>query len=205
MPTSTIKLVVFLCIAGSLYASEKHEELFPQCEGDKCDGSHDVPDPTMTETIYQFSAKTVDGQEVSLEKYKGKVVLIVNVASQCGLTESNYRQLKETFDKYHTKGLEVALFPCNQFGGQEPGSEDEIKSFIAEYGFRPDIYAKVKVNGDDAHPLYKFLKEKQGGTLVDAIKWNFTKFLVDREGRPIKRYAPTTEPKDIHADIETAL
>ncbi|KAK6732425.1 hypothetical protein RB195_016667 [Necator americanus] len=157
-------------------------------------------------TIYQFTVKDADGKDVSLEKYKGKVVVIVNVASKCGLTNSNYTQMKELLDKYKSQGLEVAAFPCNQFGGQEPACEIDIKNFVADkFKFEPDLYHKIDVNGDKADPLYKFLKKEQGGTLVDAIKWNFTKFLVNREGKVIKRYAPTTEPKDMVKDLESVL
>ncbi|WKX93318.1 hypothetical protein Q1695_010957 [Nippostrongylus brasiliensis] len=157
-------------------------------------------------TIYDFKVKDAEEKEVSLDKYKGKVVVIVNVASQCGLTNSNYTQLKELLDKYKSKGLEVAAFPCNQFGGQEPACELDIKNFVHDkFKFEPDLYAKVNVNGDNADPLYKFLKKEQGGTVFDAIKWNFTKFLVDREGKVVKRFGPTTEPKDMVKDVENLL
>ncbi|VDM77412.1 unnamed protein product [Strongylus vulgaris] len=173
-------------------------------------------------SIYQFKVKDADGKDVSLEKYKGKVVVIVNVASQCGYTNSNYTQLKEILDKYHSKGLEVAAFPCNQFGNQidvslkdlleslptsqEPACELDIKKFVNDkFKFEPDLYAKIDVNGDKAEPLYKFLKKEKGGTLLDAIKWNFTKFLVDREGKVVKRYGPNTEPKEMVKEIETLL
>uniref|UniRef100_A0A915ALV6 Glutathione peroxidase n=2 Tax=Parascaris univalens TaxID=6257 RepID=A0A915ALV6_PARUN len=160
----------------------------------------------LSQTIYDYSAKDVDGKDVSLSKYKGYAVLIVNVASECGLTKSNYTQLKEILEKYRDSGLRIAAFPCNQFGGQEPGCELDIKEFITKkYEFEPDLYSKVEVNGDNAHPLYKFLKEEQGGTITDAIKWNFTKFLVDRNGHVVKRYSPQTQPKDIVKDIETIL
>ncbi|VDO98869.1 unnamed protein product [Heligmosomoides polygyrus] len=139
-------------------------------------------------TIYQFKVKDADEKEVSLEKYKGKVVVIVNVASQCGLTNANYTQFKELLDKYKSQGLEIAAFPCNQFGGQEPACELDIKNFqTSKFSFEPDLYAKIDVNGDHADPLYKFLKKQQGGTIFDAIKWNFTKFLVDRNGKVVKR------------------
>ncbi|KAI6196596.1 hypothetical protein M3Y94_01128400 [Aphelenchoides besseyi] len=162
----------------------------------------------MTEenTIYSFKAKDSDGADVSLDKYRGKVLIVVNTASQCGFTNSNYSQLKELLDKYKSQGLEVAAFPCNQFGNQEPGCDADIKSFVSDkFKFDPDLYSKVKVNGEDAHPLFKFLKKEQGGTLFDAIKWNFTKFLVNREGKVVGRYAPTTEPKSMVKDIEKAL
>ncbi|KAH7696981.1 glutathione peroxidase [Aphelenchoides avenae] len=162
----------------------------------------DVP---LSDTIYQFSARTTDGDVVKLDKYKGKVVLIVNVASRCSVTDLNYKKLNETYHKYHDKGLEIAVFPCNQFGEHEPGTDEEIKKFILAYGFMPDIYAKIDVNGENAIPLYEFLKEKQGGLVTDVITWNFAKFLVDRQGRPVKRYGPPTDPVDIHHDIEDLL
>jgi len=157
-------------------------------------------------TIYKFSAKTTDGNDVSLSKYRGKVVIIVNVASECTLTKSNYEQLKTLLDKYKPQGFEVAAFPSNQFGGQEPTSDAEIKKFVhTKFQFEPDLYAKIEVNGPNEHPLYTFLKEQQPGTLTDSIKWNFTKFLVNRKGRVIERYAPTTSPQSMVEDIEKAL
>jgi len=160
----------------------------------------------MAKTIYDFKVKDAEGKDVSLDKYKGKVVLIVNVASQCGLTNANYTQLKELLDEFKGKGFEVAAFPCNQFGGQEPDCEIDIKNFVKEkFNFEPELYGKVKVNGDEADPLFKFLKKEKGGTLIDAIKWNFGKFLVDKNGVVVQRYAPTTEPKSIVKDIQKLL
>uniref|UniRef100_A0A0M3IWJ9 Glutathione peroxidase n=1 Tax=Ascaris lumbricoides TaxID=6252 RepID=A0A0M3IWJ9_ASCLU len=131
----------------------------------------------------------------------GKVVLIVNVASKCGLASSNYAELKELLDKYADKGLVIATFPCNQFGGQqEPDCVVKDK-----FKFEPDLYGKIDVNGSHADPLFAFLKKEQGGIFFDAIKWNFTKFLIDTNGRPVKRYSPTTSPKSIEKDIEALL
>ncbi|VDM47766.1 unnamed protein product [Toxocara canis] len=166
---------------------------------------------SSTKTIYDFTVKDIEGHDVSLDKYKGKVVLIVNVASKCGLTGSNYAELKELLDKYSSKGLIIAAFPCNQFGGEvislkEPACEVDIRNFVKDtFKFEPDLYAKIDVNGSNADPLYVFLKNEQGGTFFDAVKWNFTKFLIDANGRPVKRYAPTTSPKSIEKDIETLL
>ncbi|KAJ1346887.1 glutathione peroxidase gpx1 [Parelaphostrongylus tenuis] len=161
---------------------------------------------STADTIYQFTVKDANNKEVSLDKYKGKVLVIVNVASQCGLGDSNYTQLKDLLSKYKSQGLEVAAFPCNQFGGQEPACELDIKKFVeSKFNFEPDLYAKIDVNGDNADPLYKFLKKEKGGTLIDAIKWNFTKFLVDRNGKVTKRYGPTTDPKNMVPDIEALL
>ncbi|WKY05647.1 hypothetical protein Q1695_006111 [Nippostrongylus brasiliensis] len=157
-------------------------------------------------TIYDFSVKGADGKPVSLSKYKGQVVIVVNVASQCGFTDNHYTELKELQDKYYSDGLRVAAFPCNQFGSQEPGSEAEIIKFVRkQYDYEPDLYAKVNVNGEDADQFWEFLKKEQGGTIIDAIKWNFTKFLIDRKGYVIKRFAPTTSPRYMTADIERLL
>jgi len=153
-------------------------------------------------SIYEFSAIDIDGNEVSLEKYKDHVCIIVNVASQWGLTPSNYEQLQALYEKYsETKGLRILGFPCNQFGSQEPGTEAEIKEFVKKFNVSFDLFSKINVNGGDTHPLFKYLKYKQGGLLGDFIKWNFTKFLIDKNGQPIKRYGPNTPPKDIEPDL----
>lgn len=146
------------------------------------------------------------GKDVDLSVYKGKVLLIVNVASQCGLTNSNYTELSQVYEKYKDQGLEILAFPCNQFAGQEPGTNEEIVQFActrfkAEY----PIFDKVDVNGSNASPLYKFLKSSKGGIFGDSVKWNFSKFLVDKEGRVVDRYAPTTSPLSIEKDIKKLL
>lgn len=159
-------------------------------------------------SIHDFVAEDIRGQEVPLSKYAGHVVLIVNLASQCGFTDSNYKQLQELHDKYasHNPPLSILGFPCNQFGSQEPGSNEEVAKFCsAKYNVKFDLFGKVDVNGDDAHPLWKYLKHKQGGTFGDRIKWNFTKFLVNKAGQPVARYAPTTEPNAIESDIKKLL
>ena len=158
-------------------------------------------------SVYDFKVKDSDGKAVNLgDKYRGKVLIIVNVASECGLTNSNYTQLKVLLDKYKSKGLEVAAFPCNQFGGQEPACELDIKNFVQnKFNFEPDLYSKVDVNGDKADELWKYLKSEKGGFLIDAIKWNFTKFLVDREGNVVKRYGPKEEPHTMEDDIKKVL
>jgi len=160
----------------------------------------------MSDTIYDIPVKTIDGQETTLAPYRGKVLLIVNVASKCGFTPQ-YKGLEELYLKFKDRGLEVLGFPCNQFGGQEPGAEDEIKSFCSlTYGVTFPMFAKVDVNGDNEHPLYSLLKSEKGGLLgFDAIKWNFTKFLVDRQGDVIGRYAPTTTPASLETDVVKAL
>ncbi len=156
-------------------------------------------------SIYDFSAKLNNGTDQSLAGYKGKVLLIVNTASQCGFTPQ-YKGLQELYGKYHDRGLEVLGFPCDQFGHQEPGNDDEIKSFCElNYGVNFPLFSKVEVNGEGAHPLYKFLKGEKGGLLTDAIKWNFTKFLVDKQGIVVERFAPTTTPEAIEAKIQALL
>ncbi|HLZ96871.1 MAG TPA: glutathione peroxidase [Steroidobacteraceae bacterium] len=157
-------------------------------------------------TAYDFSALTIDGVDAPLSRYRGHPLLIVNVASKCGFTPQ-YTGLEALYDKYHERGLEVLGFPCDQFGHQEPGNEMEIKKFCAlTYGVRFPMFAKIKVNGPDTHPLYEYLKKSIPGILgTEAIKWNFTKFLVGRDGVPIKRYAPADKPESLEADVEAAL
>jgi len=157
-------------------------------------------------TVYDFQARTIDGREVSLESFRGKVLLIVNVASRCGFTPQ-YRGLQELYDRHKKEGLEVLGFPCNQFGRQEPGKESDIQSFCdLQYGVQFPMFSKVDVNGPAAHPLYEFLKHTKPGFLLSKrIKWNFTKFLVDRSGKPIKRYSPQTTPSSIEADVQQAI
>ncbi|WOG90252.1 hypothetical protein DCAR_0209495 [Daucus carota subsp. sativus] len=157
-------------------------------------------------SVHDFTVKDAKGNDVNLSQYKGKVLLIVNVASQCGLTNSNYTELAKLYEKYKDQGLEILAFPCNQFGSQEPGTNEEIVEFActkfkAEY----PIFDKVKVNGSDANPLYKYLKSSKGGIFGDGIKWNFTKFLVDENGNVVDRYAPTTSPLSIEKDIKKLL
>ena len=155
---------------------------------------------------YDFSAKTIDGDEQSLKAFEGKAMLVVNTASKCGFTPQ-YTGLEKLYKKYEGKGLVVLGFPCDQFGHQEPGNEDEIKNFCSlTYDVTFPMYAKVDVNGDKAHPFWKFLKKEKGGLLgIDAIKWNFTKFLIDKNGDVIKRYAPTDTPEKIEKDIAELL
>ena len=156
--------------------------------------------------IYDFAVKDIHGKTVKLDAYKGKPLLIVNTASKCGFTPQ-YKGLEALYEKLHGKGLEILGFPCNQFGEQEPGSEAEIESFCElNYGVTFPMFAKIDVNGDGAAPLYKYLKKEKPGLMgSEAIKWNFTKFLVDRSGKVIERYAPNTEPANIAGDIERIL
>ena len=157
-------------------------------------------------SLYDITVDDIHGKPVKLSTYKGKVLLIVNTASECGFTPQ-YKGLEALYEKFHDKGLEVLGFPCNQFGAQEPGDEKAIEQFCElNYGVTFPMFAKVDVNGDDASPLFKHLKSAKKGILgSEAIKWNFTKFLVDRDGTVIGRYAPSTDPVKIAADIEDAL
>ncbi|GAA0144817.1 peroxidase [Lithospermum erythrorhizon] len=157
-------------------------------------------------TLYDFTVKDIDGKDVSLNKFKGKVLLIVNVASQCGLTTSNYSELSHVYEKYKTQGFEILAFPCNQFGAQEPGSNEQIKQFACtRFKAEFPIFDKVDVNGPSTAPVYQFLKSNAGGFLGDIIKWNFEKFLVDKNGKVVERYAPTTSPFQIEKDIQKLL
>lgn len=162
--------------------------------------------PTMNKSVYDFHAKTIDGKDKSLADYKGKVLLIVNVASKCGYTPQ-YKGLEELYQKYHAKGFEILGFPCNQFGSQEPGNAEEIKTFCStNYNVTFPLFEKIDVNGDNAHPLYKYLTEAKPGILgTTSIKWNFTKFLIDKNGNILDRYASKTTPDDITQDIEKLI
>ena len=157
-------------------------------------------------TAYDFGFTDIDGQPRSLAEHLGKVLLVVNVASKCGFTPQ-YAGLEQLWRDYRGRGLVVLGFPCDQFGHQEPGDEAEIKNFCSlSYDVDFPLSSKVDVNGAGAHPLWKWLKDEKGGFLgIDAIKWNFTKFLVGRDGEVIKRYPPTEEPQALRADIEAAL
>jgi glutathione peroxidase len=156
--------------------------------------------------LYEFSVNDPMGQAVSLEKYRGKVLLVVNVASKCGFTPQ-YTGLEAMYEKYKAQGFEVLAFPCNQFGAQEPGTDAEIGTFCTlNYGVKFPIFQKIDVNGADAHPLYAFLKKEEPGVLgTELIKWNFTKFLVNKSGEVVERFAPTTTPESLAPQIEELL
>ena len=151
--------------------------------------------------FYDFTAKDLQGNQVNLETYRGKVVLVVNTASECGFTPQ-FEGLEKLYRKHREDGLVVLGFPCNQFGKQEPGDEKSIaEGCVVNYGVTFPMFSKVDVNGQNAHPLFKYLKKEQGGLLGSKIKWNFTKFLIDREGKPVERFAPMTKPESIEKDI----
>ena len=157
-------------------------------------------------TFYDFNATSIVGKNIPMSTYKGKVVLVVNVASKCGFTPQ-YKGLEELYEKYEDKNFVILGFPCNQFHEQEPGSAEEIKSFCENnYDISFPLFEKIEVNGENTHPLYKFLKKKATGFLwTESIKWNFTKFLIDKQGNVITRYGSSTKPKDIEADIVELL
>ncbi len=156
-------------------------------------------------TVYDFSAKLNSGEEKQLGDYRGKVLLIVNTASKCGFTPQ-YQGLEELYKQFGKRGLEILGFPCDQFGHQEPGSDEQIQSFCElNFGVTFPLFSKINVNGVNQHPLYKYLKSEATGLIGDSIKWNFTKFLVSRSGKVLERYAPTTTPAQISDDIAKAL
>ncbi|MBN9532353.1 MAG: glutathione peroxidase [Alphaproteobacteria bacterium] len=157
-------------------------------------------------TVYDFTAKNLAGQDVPLSDFRGQVLLIVNTASKCGFTPQ-YAGLEGLYEKLHPQGLTILGFPCNQFGAQEPGNESEIGAFCQKnYGVSFPMFAKIDVNGAAAHPLYQYLKKDRKGLLgTEAIKWNFTKFLIGRDGEPVARYAPQTKPEDLEEPVRKLL
>ncbi|CAO4374688.1 unnamed protein product [Caenorhabditis nigoni] len=171
--------------------------------GVSCDGGDESD---QHGTIYMFQAKNIDGKTVSMEKYRDKVVLFTNVASYCGYTDSNYNAFKELDGLYRDKGFRVAAFPCNQFGKQEPESELKILDFVkSSYTYTPDMYSKIEVNGPNTHPLWKFLKSERGSSLAADIPWNFSKFLVDKNGHVVARYSHSVNPLDLEEEITRLL
>ena len=159
----------------------------------------------MKSQFYQFTAKTLQGKEVSMDIYRGKTVLVVNTASKCGLTPQ-FEGLENLYQKYKDKGLVIIGFPCNQFANQEPGDEKSIsEGCLINYGVTFPMYSKIDVNGAGAHPIYVYLKSELGGLFGSKIKWNFTKFLINPDGKPVKRFSPTTKPEKIDEYLEKIL
>ena len=155
--------------------------------------------------FYDLEAKTLQGETISMNSFKGKTVLVVNTASKCGLTPQ-YEGLGALYEKYKDNGLEILGFPCNQFGNQEPGGADAIEEFCqVNYGVHFKMFDKIEVNGSNTHPVFKYLKKQLGGTLGSRIKWNFTKFLIDKNGQPVKRFSPLTKPEHLTKYIEKIL
>lgn len=159
----------------------------------------------MNNTFYEFSAKTLKGEEIKMDEYKGKTILVVNTASKCGLTPQ-FSGLENLYKKYKDKGLVVLGFPCNQFANQESGDEKSIsEGCVINYGVTFQMFSKIDVNGENTHPIFKYLKDELGGVLGKKIKWNFTKFLVDSNGNPVKRFSPTTKPEKIDAYLKSKM
>lgn len=157
-------------------------------------------------TFYDFEAENISGETISMSKYKGKTVVIVNTASKCGLTPQ-YEGLENLFQEYEARGLVILGFPCNQFGNQESGNSEEIQEFCqVNYGVSFPMFNKVDVNGDNAHPLFKYLKSELGGGILGSkIKWNFTKFVIDKNGKPVKRFSPITKPEKMESTLKKLL
>lgn len=160
----------------------------------------------MTQNFYDLSAMSLQGKEVNMGAYKGKVIIVVNTASKCGLTPQ-FEGLEKLYKDYKDKGLVILGFPCNQFANQEPGSEKDIaEGCLLNYGVTFPMFSKVDVNGENAHPIYKYLKDQlKGGIFGKKIKWNFAKFMIDKNGKPYKRFSPTTSPEKLRKDIEQLL
>ncbi|NVO18416.1 MAG: glutathione peroxidase [Bacteroidetes bacterium] len=159
----------------------------------------------MNDQFYQYSAKSLKGPEIQMDSYKGKTILVVNTASKCGLTPQ-YEGLEKLYQKYKDKGLVILGFPCNQFANQESGDDKSIsEGCIINYGVSFPMFSKIDVNGEDAHPIFKYLKSELKGILGSSIKWNFTKFLIDTEGNPVKRFAPVTKPEKIDKYLATIM
>lgn len=159
----------------------------------------------MTTNFYDFKASTLQGKEVVMESYKGKVIIVVNTASKCGFTPQ-YEGLEKLYAEYKDKGLVILGFPCNQFGNQEPGNEKEIaEGCLINYGVTFPVFSKIEVNGDKTHPIFNYLKTELNGLFGNKIKWNFTKFVIDKNGKPVKRFAPITKPEAMRNYIEKLL
>lgn len=159
----------------------------------------------MEDNFYQFNARSLQGKEISMDTYKGKVILVVNTASKCGLTPQ-YEGLEKLYELYKDEGLVILGFPCNQFGNQEPGTEKEIsEGCLINYGVSFPMFSKIEVNGKNTHPIYKYLKSHLPGFLGKRIRWNFAKFLIDRNGNPVKRFSPATKPEKLVEDIGKLL
>jgi len=158
----------------------------------------------MSTQFYNYKATSLNGKEISMDQYKGKVVLVVNTASKCGFTPQ-YEGLEKLYEEYKDKGLEILGFPCNQFANQEPGGKDEIEACLINYGVGFQMFDKINVNGKSAHPIFKYLKKELPATIGGRINWNFTKFLIDKNGNPVKRFSPSSKPEKLVADIEAFL
>ena len=201
---TTVSYSVFACSCGCLdnKKTSKHSHDHNHAHENH---AHSTKKAKAANSVHSYEAKSISGQNVSLEDYDGKVLLIVNTASKCGLTPQ-YKGLEKLYKTYKARGFEVLGFPCNQFGGQEPGTEEQIKNFCSlKYGVTFPMFKKVDVNGKNAHPLFTMLKNEAPGSRGGNIGWNFTKFLVNRKGEVVKRYAPMTKPNALTTEIESLL
>ncbi|KAJ6393693.1 hypothetical protein OIU77_023012 [Salix suchowensis] len=168
--------------------------------------NHSMASQSSTQSVHDLTVKDATGNDVDLSIFKGKVLLIVNVASKCGMTNSNYTEFNQLYERYKDQGLEILAFPCNQFGEEEPGTNDQITDFVCtRFKSEFPIFDKIDVNGENASPLYKFLKLGKWGIFGDDIQWNFAKFLVNKDGQVVDRYYPTTSPLSLERDIKQLL
>ncbi len=203
MKFGNLLIILMLAAVVLVHGCKKQEHAAPAASEDNDLTKKEIE--TMENNFYDFTAVTLDGKTVSMQQYKGKVVLVVNTASKCGYTKQ-YAGLQQLHEKYKDRGLAILGFPCNQFGGQEPGTAEEIETFCrVNYGVTFDMFEKIDVNGDDAHPIFDYLTGKLPGIPGKAIKWNFTKFLIDKDGTPVKRFASTATPQEIEPIIEKML
>jgi len=167
---------------------------------------HSSSSPSDTSPFYEQHAKTLEGEDYDFSKLKGKVVLVVNVASACIKFTPQYKDLQQLYDKYHSQGLEILGFPCNQFAEQEQGTPDQIRTFVSKnYGITFPIMEKVEVNGDHAHPVYQYLKHQKSQFMMERVKWNFEKFLIDKDGKVVERFTSLTTPRSMEEEIKTML
>ncbi|XP_077262852.1 uncharacterized protein LOC143897807 [Temnothorax americanus] len=194
---------IFLVLAISGIIAQDCEDKGAQCSTTPASEFNQDTNWQSATSVYDFHANDILGKDVSLGKYRGHVLVIVNVASNCGLTDTNYKQLQELYNKYSEKeGLRILAFPSNQFAGQEPGTSQEILNFVKRYNVTFDMFEKIDVNGENAHPLWKWMKTQKEGLITNAIKWNFTKFIVDKEGKVVERFAPSTEPLSMEETLK---
>ncbi|CAL7951125.1 unnamed protein product [Xylocopa violacea] len=184
-------------------AEECEDNKQPQCLATTSTPFDQYNDWSSATTIYDFHATDINGKDVSLDKYRGHVCIIVNVASSCSFTDTHYKELVQLYEKYSDKeGLRILAFPSNQFGGQEPGTSQEISDFVKKYNVTFDVFEKIDVNGDSAHPLWKWLKTQASGLITDNIKWNFTKFVINKEGKVVSRHGPNVNPLQMESELE---
>jgi len=201
-----LRLLILFIVFGVIFAAQRAVTGSPKSSVDTTEVVVEETKPVIVpemSSIFDFSAKNIDGEMTRLKKYQNRVTVILNGATVWGVTKRNYLQLQELYKRYEPLGLSILVFPCNQFGGQEPKSNPEIKKDVtSKFGVTFDLFEKIEVNGPNALPLFSFLKKETGGK---DIQWNFEKFLIDHTGKPYKRYMTNTDPTDMEADIVTLL